>query len=224
MSFNIAIDGPSSAGKSTLAKGVARELGFIYVDTGAMYRAVGLYMLNNSIDINNEESVSLAVEDINIYIKYINGVQQIILNNENVTDKIRKEEVGHSASVTSGYKGVREKLLYLQRDLAKKQDVVMDGRDIGTNILPNAQIKIFLEANPHIRAIRRQKELLEKGIHKSVSEVEKDLEERDYRDSHRENNPLSQARDAILIDCTSMTIEEEIDKIVSIYQELKEEK
>ena len=216
MGFNVAIDGPASAGKSTLAKLLAKKMSFIYVDTGAMYRAIGLYCYNNNIDIDNEEMVSDNCHNAVIDIKYVDSAQVLFLNGEDVTSELRKEEVGHAASVTSSYKRVREYLLDTQRSIAKSNDVVMDGRDIGTVVLPNADLKIFLTASSRQRAIRRHKELLEKGINKTVDEVEKDLNERDARDSSRATAPLKQADDAVLINTTNMIITEELDMVISL--------
>lgn len=218
MAFSIAIDGPSGAGKTTLAKELAKRLNFIYVDTGAMYRAVGLYVMNNNIDMHDETKVVNACDDMDIKIEYLDGVQQIFLNGEDVSNAIRTLEVGHAGSVTSAYKGVRNKLLLLQRKLALDNDVVMDGRDIGTHVLPNAQIKIFLDADVGIRAKRRQQELLEKNISKTLEEVKMELEDRDFRDSNRKNNPLKKANDAISLDSTNLTIEEEIEIIINLYK------
>ena len=207
MSFKIAIDGPSSSGKSTLAKKVASSLNYVYIDTGAMYRAMGYYFLKNNLDLNDEEVVNSNVNNVSIVINYIDGVQQVLLNDEDVSKFIRKEEVGSAGSVISTYKLVREKLVEMQQKMAEVQSVVMDGRDIGTVVLPNAELKIYLNADCHERAIRRHKELLERGIDKSLEDVENDLKERDYRDMNRENSPLKKADDAIEIDYTHMEID-----------------
>lgn len=219
MAFSIAIDGPASAGKSTLAKKIAEKLSFIYVDTGAIYRTIGLFCIKNNIDMNSEEEVSKHCQEAIIDIKYKDGIQQIFLNNENVTSEVRKEEVGRAASITSVYRSVREYLLSMQRHIAENDNVVMDGRDIGTVVLPNAQIKIFLVASVQERAIRRHKELLEKGIPKSLEEVKQDIIDRDIRDSSRELAPLKQARDAILLDTTNMSVDDEIDFVVKLCSE-----
>lgn len=224
MGFCIAIDGPSGAGKSTLAKELAKRLGFIYVDTGAMYRAVAFYILNNNIDMYNEEEVVKACKDIDIRMEYLDDVQQVFLNGINVSNDIRTLEVSRAGSVTSAYKGIRDKLLLLQRNLALESDVVMDGRDIGTHVLPNAQIKIFLTADIDIRAKRRHLELLEKDINKSLEEVKADLTDRDFRDSNRKNNPLKKACDAVVLDSTNLTIDEEIEIITKLYEEVNDEK
>ncbi|MBQ7105685.1 MAG: (d)CMP kinase [Bacilli bacterium] len=219
MSFKIAIDGPSSSGKSTLAKRVAKELDFVYIDTGAMYRAMGYYFLNNNLDLNDIDVVNDNVNDVSIEINYIDGVQHVLLNGEDISSVIRKEEVGNAGSVISTYQVVREKLVEMQQEMAKVQSVVMDGRDIGTVVLPDADVKIYLNADCHERAIRRHKELLEKGITKTLEDVEKDLAERDYRDMNRKNSPLKKADDAIEIDSTSLEIEEVVEKVLNIVRE-----
>ena len=209
MGFQVAIDGPAGAGKSTIAKLVAKELKLIYVDTGAMYRTIGLYMLKNGIDIHDEAAVGAALGEVSVTIGYDeNGLQRLYLNGEDVTSLIRTPEVSEAASVTSAYPLVREKLLDLKHTLARENDVVMDGRDIGTVILPDAQVKIFLTASVRVRALRRMKELLEKGEAVSLSMVEEEIRERDYRDSHRETAPLKQAEDAVLLDTSDLSIEE----------------
>lgn len=215
MGFQIAIDGPAGAGKSSVAKIISKELGYIYIDTGAMYRAFGLYLLNNNIDINSEDDVSKQVDKVNISIEFVNGEQKIYLNNEDVTDKIRTPEVSEAASVCSTYASVRTKLVKLQQELGSKSSVVMDGRDIASVVLPNANVKIFLTASVAERAKRRIIDYKQKGIEKSIDEVSKEIEERDYRDSHRENSPLKKVDDAILIDSSDMTIDEVVDKIIS---------
>lgn len=219
MSFNIAIDGPAGAGKSTIAKKVAKELGFIYVDTGAMYRAMALYFLENNIAKEDEQAVSKAAQSADITIRYDNGEQQVLLNGENVTNRLRKEEVGNTASVTSAYAAVRQKLVELQQQLAKKENVIMDGRDIGTVVLPQAQVKIYLTASVETRAKRRYDELVQKGADCDIKEIEKDIAERDYRDMHRENSPLKQAEDAVLIDSSDMGIGDVVHSIITIYEE-----
>lgn len=216
MSMNIAIDGPAGAGKSTIAKRVAKEMGYIYVDTGAMYRSLALYFIRLGIDKDDEARISEAVKDADVTIKYVNGEQQVLLNDENVTGLIRTEEVGNMASASSVYSSVRSKLLDLQRNLAASNDVIMDGRDIGTCVLPNAQVKVFLTASVDTRADRRYKELVEKGENPDLDKIKKDIEKRDYRDSHRENAPLRQADDATLVDSSNMSIEEVVDAIISL--------
>ncbi|MCI5741771.1 MAG: (d)CMP kinase [Lachnospiraceae bacterium] len=219
MSFNIAIDGPAGAGKSTIAKRLAKELGFIYVDTGAMYRAMALYFLRSGIAKEDEAAISKAAREVDVTIRYENGEQQVLLNGENVNGLIRKEEVGNTASVTSAYGEVRKKLVELQQQLAEQADVIMDGRDIGTVVLPKAQVKIYLTASVETRAKRRYDELTEKGQNCELKEIEQDIADRDYRDMHREISPLKQAEDAVLVDTSNMGIEEVVETIKSIYKE-----
>lgn len=216
MGYNVAIDGPAGAGKSTIAKLVAKEKGFIYVDTGAMYRAMAIHFIKKGIKPEETEKIIEGCKDAEVSIGYENGVQQIYLNGENVTADLREEAVGNMASKSSAVPEVREKLLDLQRGLAQTKDVVMDGRDIGTNILPNADVKIYLTASVECRAMRRYKELLEKGADCDLTEISKDIEERDYRDMHRETAPLKQAEDAVLIDSSHMTIDEVVAEIVGL--------
>lgn len=217
MSMNIAIDGPAGAGKSTIAKRLAKQLGFIYVDTGAMYRAMAYYFLKNGIAASDESAIAAACPAVEVTIAYENGEQQVILNGENVNGVIRTEEVGNMASATSVYPVVREKLVELQRLLAAKSDVIMDGRDIGTCVLPDAQVKIYLTASSATRAKRRYEELLAKGTDCNLDEIEKDIIDRDYRDMHREASPLSQAEDAILVDSSKLNVDEVVDTIYNIY-------
>ena len=219
ISMNIAIDGPAGAGKSTIAKLAAKGLGFLYVDTGAMYRAIGLYLLENEVDYNEESQLLEALDKINIEIKYVDGVQRVILNDRDVSEAIRREEVGQAASTTSALKPVRAKLLDLQRDIAAKNDVIMDGRDIGTNILPNAELKIYLTASVEVRAQRRYKELVEKGETPDFEEVKKGIEQRDYQDMNRDIAPLRQAEDAVLVDTSDMTIDEVVARITELAKE-----
>lgn len=215
--MNIAIDGPAGAGKSTIAKKLAKKLGFIYVDTGAMYRAMAYYFLSNEIAVENQEAIAAACPDVTVTISYEAGEQQVILNGENVNSKIRTEEVGNMASATSIYPVVREKLVELQRQLAATADVIMDGRDIGTCVLPDAQVKIYLTASSATRAKRRYEELTLKGNKCNLAEIEKDIIERDYRDMHRETSPLMQAEDAVLVDSSQMSIDEVVETIYNIY-------
>jgi cytidylate kinase len=214
--FNIAIDGPAGAGKSTIAKLVAKKLNFIYVDTGAMYRAIALYMLKNGVDCADEAAVSAQVKNIDITIQYQDGAQQVILNGENVSGQIRTEEAGNTASAVSVYPAVRAHLLDLQRGLAAKNNVIMDGRDIGTCILPHADAKVFLTASPSVRAQRRYKELAEKGITCNLQEIEQDIIERDERDMNRAIAPLKQAEDAVLVDGSDLTIDQVVDAIIAV--------
>lgn len=219
MVYNIAIDGPAGAGKSTIAKLVAKELSFIYVDTGAMYRAMALYLLKNGVNKENAEEISKVCKNAEISIEYRDGVQIVLLNGENVNAYLRTEEVGNMASVSSANPDVRAKLLELQRSLAAKQSVVMDGRDIGTTILPNAEVKVYLTASSETRAKRRYMELTEKGIACDIAEIQRDIEERDARDMNREISPLRQAEDAVLVDSSEMSIEEVVKAILQIYEE-----
>ena len=219
MSFNIAIDGPAGAGKSTIAKQLAKELSFIYVDTGAMYRSMALYFMRNGIAKEDEAAISDACKTVEVSIAYENGEQQVLLNGENVSKEIRKEEVGKMASATSVYKEVRKKLVELQQKLAADKDVIMDGRDIGTCVLPNAQVKIYLTASVETRAERRYQELQEKGAACDLEVIKKDIADRDYQDMHREISPLKQAEDAILVDSSDMGIEEVVENIKNIYRE-----
>lgn len=215
MSYNIAIDGPAGAGKSTIAKIVAKEKGYIYVDTGAMYRAIAYHLLQNHVDVEDVERICEEAQKADVSIRYIDGEQVVLLNGENVNAYLRQEEVGNMASASSVHAKVREKMTELQRKLAAEQDVVMDGRDIGTVVLPNADLKIFLTASVEERAKRRFDELKAKGENPDLSAIEKDIAERDHRDMTREVAPLKQADDAVLVDTTSMTIQEVADKIIS---------
>ena len=211
--YNIAIDGPAGAGKSTIAKLISREMGYIYVDTGAMYRGLAIHFLKKGISPEDKEAVAKACIDADVSIVYENGVQQVYLNGENITGMLRTEEVGNMASMTSAIPEVREKLLELQRTLAREKDVIMDGRDIGTHVLPDADVKIYLTASVEIRAKRRYKELVEKGVQCDLKEIEKDIEERDYRDMTRKIAPLKKAEDAILVDSSDMTLKEVVNTI-----------
>ena len=221
MSFNIAIDGPAGAGKSTIARSLARSLGFIYVDTGAMYRAMAYYFLKNRIDPENKSGIEDACADVDITITYENGEQQVLLNGENITSQLRKESVGNMASVTSALPAVRIKKKKKKKKLAASTDVVMDGRDIGTAVLPDAQMKIYLTAGTAVRAKRRYEELKAQGIDKSLESIEKDIRNRDYRDMHRDISPLCQAEDAVLVDTSDMDIETVLNTIRRIYEEKK---
>lgn len=216
MATVIAIDGPAGAGKSTIAKLVAKELNAIYIDTGAMYRAMALYLLRNHIDIEDEKALTECVASADISIRFADGEQQVWLNGENVNGLIRTEEVSAMASVSSAKGVVRVKLVDLQRKLAEDHDVVMDGRDIGTHVLPNAKPKIFLTASSKVRAKRRYDELTARGEVCDPDTIEKDIIERDERDKNREISPLRQAEDAILVDTSDMTIDQVKEKIISL--------
>lgn len=217
--YNIAIDGPAGAGKSTIAKAVSAELGFVYVDTGAMYRAMALYFLQKGIGADDEKAISEAVKTVGVTISYEDGAQQVILNGENVSGLIRTEEVSKMASAVSVYAPVREKLVELQKELARNENVIMDGRDIGTCVLPEADLKIYLTAGTLVRAKRRYEELTARGEVCSLAEIEKEIEERDYRDMHREISPLRQAEDAVLVDTSELGIDEVIRQILSLAEE-----
>lgn len=218
--MNIAIDGPAGAGKSTIAKKAAGELGFIYVDTGAMYRAVAVYLTESDISASDEDLVEKSIADISVEIKYEDGAQQVYLNGENVTVKLRTEAAGNMASKASALPCVREKLLSLQRDLAASNDVVMDGRDIGTNILPSAELKVYLTASSAVRAKRRYDELVAKGAENiDIEKIEQDIIQRDKQDMERKTAPLKRADDAVLIDSSDMTIEQVTDTIVGLARE-----
>lgn len=214
--MNIAIDGPAGAGKSTIARLAAKELDFVYVDTGAMYRAIALYLLDNNTDIDNEEALKAALKQIHINIVYESGVQHVFLDLQDVSTEIRSERVGNMASKSSALAPVREKLLDLQRDIAAKNNVIMDGRDIGTNILPNAELKIYLTASVDVRAERRYDELKLRGEEPDFEEIKKGIEQRDYQDMNRDIAPLKQADDAVLIDSSDMTIAEVVDRIIEL--------
>lgn len=217
MPYSIAIDGPAGAGKSTIAKAVARELGYVYIDTGAMYRAVGLFCLDQGIALTDEACVSEAVRDIDITIAYDEeGAQQVFLNGANVSTRIRTQQVGDAASTVSQYPAVREKMVKLQQSLAEHTSVVMDGRDIASKVLPNADTKIYLTASVGERARRRANELREKGELCDIAEVEAEIRARDDRDMHRQHSPLIQVPEAVLVDSSTLTIDETIDRILEI--------
>ncbi len=219
MSINIAIDGPAGAGKSTIAKRLAAELSYIYVDTGAMYRAMALYFMERGISASDEQAINDLCEDIDITIAYEAGEQQVYLNGANVSDRIRTEEVGNMASLTSVYAKVRAKLVELQHALAKRANVIMDGRDIGTCVLPDAQVKIYLTASVETRAKRRYDELQAKGVSCDIGKIERDIEKRDYQDMNREISPLRQAKDAHLVDSSALDIDEVVSAIKNICKE-----
>lgn len=214
--YNVAIDGPAGAGKSTIAKMVAKKLDFIYVDTGAMYRSMALACIRKGVSKDDEKAVVDVCKNIHVTIKYEDGNQIVLLDGENVNDYIRTEEVGNVTSSISVYKDVRFKLLELQRELAAYNNVIMDGRDIGTYVLKDAFVKIYLTASAHVRAVRRCLELKNRGIEADIESIEKDIEERDYRDMHRDIAPLSQAEDAVLVDSSDMSIDEVVDYIINI--------
>ena len=219
--MNIAIDGPAGAGKSTIARLAANRLGFVYVDTGAMYRAIALYLLDAKTDIEDEQALKNALSNIHINIVYESNVQHVFLDLQDVSTEIRSEKVGNMASKSSALAPVREKLLDLQRDIAAKNDVIMDGRDIGTNILPNAELKIYLTASVDVRAKRRYDELILHGEKPDLEDIKKGIETRDYQDMNRDIAPLKQADDAFLIDSSDMTITEVVDTIVKLAEEKK---
>ena len=216
MAFNIAIDGPAGAGKSTIARALAKRLSYIYVDTGAMYRAMALYLLRENISADDSGRIKKACESVDISIIHEDGVQKVLLNGEDVSSLIRSEEVGNMASASAQNGRIREKLVELQRQLAAKTDVVMDGRDIGTCVLPNADVKIYLTASVHTRAVRRFKEYLEKGMEADLAQIEADIEKRDHQDMNREISPLKKAEDAVLLDSSDMTIEEVLDAMTAV--------
>lgn len=216
---NIAIDGPAGAGKSTIAKMVSKRLNCIYVDTGAMYRAVALFFIENGIASDDEKRIAKEIENIHVDIQFEAGNQKVLLNGKDVTEEIRAERVGNWASEISKYTVVREYLVKMQREVAAKQDVVMDGRDIGTVVLPQANVKIYLTASSKVRAMRRYNELTQKGVFCDIHDIEQGIMERDAQDMNREISPLRQAKDAILIDSSNMTIDEVVEKIVSLARE-----
>ena len=217
--YNIAIDGPAGAGKSTIARLAAGQLGFIYVDTGAMYRAMALYFLRRGANLADEEAVGTACRDIHVEIRYEAGEQQVLLNGENVTGQIRTDQVGNAASAISKYPAVRAALLELQRSLARTNSVIMDGRDIGTLVLPDADLKIYLTASTAVRAMRRYKEFLEKGVDCTLESVEQDVIRRDEQDMNRATAPLKQAEDAVYLDASDMNISQVVEKILSLARE-----
>lgn len=216
MGYNVAIDGPAGAGKSTIAKLVAKEKGYIYVDTGAMYRGLAIHFLDKGIQPQETEKVIEACKDAEVTIAYEDAVQHVYLNGKDISSRLRNEEVGNMASVTSAIPEVRKKLLELQQNLAKTQNVIMDGRDIGTCVLPHADVKVYLTASVETRAKRRYQELQEKGEDCNLEEIAHDIEERDRRDMTREIAPLKRAEDAVLVDSSDMTIAEVVKTIVDL--------
>ena len=214
--YNIAIDGPAGAGKSTIAKIVAKKLGFIYVDTGAMYRTMALACFRDNISQDDEVSVVKKCQNVKVTLAYENGTQKVFLNGEDVSTEIRQEVIGNMTSAIAVYSPVRKILVNMQQELAKTNEVVMDGRDIGSAVLPNADLKIYLTASSRTRATRRYKELVEKGQVCDIDEIEKDIKDRDYRDMHREVSPLVQADDAVLIDSSDMDIDTVVSEIIKL--------
>ena len=214
--MNIAIDGPAGAGKSSIAKLVAQKLSFVYFDTGAMYRTIALYALEHQINPAREEDVVAVLDEIQITLSHEDGEQEIFLNGTNVSKDIRREEVGKNASTVAKYAAVRQKLVSLQQEISADMDVIMDGRDIGTVVLPNAEVKIYLTASANVRAKRRYKELQEKGESCDLTQIEKDIIARDEQDMNREISPLRQAEDAVLVDSSDMTIEEVVNCLIDI--------
>lgn len=220
--ISVAIDGPAGAGKSTIAKIAAAELGFIYVDTGALYRTIAFYCIERKIDTSDSQAVEHILPELDISIVFFNGEQHVLLGDRDISEKIRTETVSMNASVVAAIPAVRQKLLELQRNFAKNDNVIMDGRDIGTVVLPNAQVKIFLTASAEARAERRKKQLEEKGISADYQEILSDIIKRDYDDSNRSTAPLKAAENAIIIDTTSKTLTESIEEIVRLIKEKTE--
>ena len=219
--YNIAIDGPAGAGKSSIAKALSKKLGFVYIDTGAMYRAVALFFLENGIKDSSDNEIDKLLDKLDINIKYTDGEQRVFLNNVDVSDKLRQEEIGKLASRFSALKSVREKLVALQRKLAEKENVIMDGRDIGTVVLPNADLKIYLSAGSKVRAKRRYLELIEKGFDKTALDekaIENEIIKRDEADMNREISPLKKAKDAYCLDTSDMTFNEVVSKILDMVE------
>ena len=224
MGINVALDGPSGAGKSTIAKAVAAKMKYVYVDTGAMYRAVACYMVTSGTDLDNKDEIIAKLKDISIKLEYMDGVQHVILNGEDVSEKIRTPEISMAASKTSAIPEVRTFLFDLQQTMAKENDIIMDGRDIGTVVLPNADVKVFLTASAEERAKRHFKELQEKGDPSTYEEVLRDIEQRDYNDTHRETAPLKKADDAVEVDTTKLDLQQSIDEICRVISEKLGEK
>lgn len=216
MNYNIAIDGPASAGKSTVAKALAKKLNYVYVDTGSMYRAISVYVNENNIDYTNDSEVIASLENISISLKYDNKNQLVILNGVDITGKLREEQIGTIASIVAVIPEVRKKLVSIQRELAKNENVVMDGRDIGTVVLPNANVKVYLDASAEIRAKRRVLELELKGIKSDYDEIYEDIKMRDHRDMTRETSPLKIAENAVVIDSSNLNQEEVLEKIIEL--------
>ena len=219
MNYQIAIDGPAGAGKSTIARLAAERLGYVYIDTGAMYRAMGLFFDRHGAWPETPAEIAALADQAEITLAYKDGVQEIFLNGENVSEEIRTERAGMGASAVSRYPEVRSRLVCLQQKMAESMRVIMDGRDIGTVVLPRAQLKIFLTADPHVRAVRRLLQLAEKGQTGDLSEIEADIRKRDHQDMTRAASPLKQAEDAVLLDTSELSIEEVVDKILSLAKE-----
>ncbi len=217
--INVAIDGPAGAGKSTISRAAAKAVGFIYVDTGALYRTVGVNALRKGINTRDKAAVAATLGDISVDLVFENGEQKVLLNGENVSEEIRTPPASMAASDVSAVPEVRAFLFDLQRDIAKRNNCIMDGRDIGTVVLPDAKVKIFLTASPESRAMRRYKELIEKGTQIEYKDVLEDLIERDYNDSHREIAPLKPAEDGVIVDTTNLNLEESINEIIRIIRE-----
>ena len=214
--MQIALDGPAGAGKSSVAQALAEKLGFLYLDTGAMYRACGLYACLKEADIQNEEAVTQLLPQVHIDVKYVNGSQCVFLNGEDVSGKIRTQEIGQAASAVSRYQAVRAYLVSLQREIAGSNDVIMDGRDIGTRVLPDAELKVFLTASAEERARRRILQLREKGVEADYNEVLEEIRQRDLQDSTRKIDPLRPAEDAVMLDSSNLTLEEVVDTILRL--------
>lgn len=217
--IKVAIDGPSGAGKSTIAKAASAKLGFVYVDTGALYRTVALNAIRNGADTKKADEVIPTLEGLEVSLGFVDGVQHVYLNSEDVSDKIRTPEISMGASAASAIPEVRKFLFNLQRDIADKNNCIMDGRDIGTVVLPDAKVKIFLTASPEIRAERRYKELKEKGTETTFEEVLADVKERDYNDSHREIAPLKATDESIIVDTSALNLEQSIEAIIKAIEE-----
>lgn len=217
--MNVAIDGPAGAGKSTIARAAAKKLGFIYVDTGALYRAVGVYSLRNGLNTENPETVEGTLPHIQVKLQFQDGVQHVLLNGEDVSEEIRTPQASMAASAVSAVPAVRRFLFDLQREIAAKNDCIMDGRDIGTVVLPQAEVKIFLTASPETRAMRRFKELQEKGAPDTYEAVLADLKQRDYNDSHRAVAPLKPAEDSVLVDTSALTLSQSVEKVLEVIKE-----
>lgn len=217
--MNVAIDGPAGAGKSTIARAAAKKLGFIYVDTGALYRAVGVYSLRNGLDTENPETVEGTLPHIQVELQFQDGVQHVLLNGEDVSEEIRTPQASMAASAVSAVPAVRRFLFDLQREIAAKNDCIMDGRDIGTVVLPQAEVKIFLTASPETRAMRRFNELQEKGAPDTYEAVLADLKQRDYNDAHRAVAPLKPAEDSVLVDTSALTLPQSVEKVIEVIKE-----